>query len=670
MKPILIPLLALFIFPIAFAEDRCKEMSDIVQHYERLIQWKSVEEIKDGERKDCTPAMSTQLIQENLKKIKTEFDTDQTGKLNQYACASLATLETRIAELENEASLLSGFHKLKADLKENQKKADDPSKKVALMAGLSFVNGLNAAENLELMLADNGNMLKAIHGMEPAKRADPKQVKEFVLKQCAPQPKIGICAPKAFDPNATAMAAISELLKDKPSDEQIASWISALSIEKEGGGRWSFKDMASELRANLGDIEQGKLNLTEKQLKAIRALEKFKDGGPLNLANMKKDIKIYDLMQEYKFHMSDLKQRQHYEIQSKAVLAYADVKALEGGVWVAKLTPEQKKACDGSKSDKTNAMACFDALEQLGGDKKFNQTHKSRIHELATAAKVSSKWLEQMDIMHNLCMDVLVNEEFKHKAELPENCKGALESTDSELARIQSDLLVLNALKSEIENQNQDDIKVRNLVLATLMNNKDCSKQQEIFRSTLSCTQEKLTIAPSVDVLTSNVLDVMVIQKDPKASVDNKWLCENSEIKAYKKHVICGTKAETPQLPPKKSDDYQAPLSPPDDGRNSPATDATINGLGMLAGTALGGIFAPQPSNNYYPPYNPYMYNYNNYNYGYPVMGISDQIIFDARYYGGYGQYWSTPGTMPYSSFGSMDSYTPYSSTKSAYFGR
>lgn len=677
MKLTLVPLLTLLVLHPSYAQDHCKELTDVVQHYESLLQWKTVEDgkcrAKTGSDDTTAAGPTTQMMVRKIEEKGKPLSDEEKQRLMNSTCFSLATIESRIAELENKASLLSGFHKLKADLKENKEKADDKDSKDSPVAGLNFVNGLNAAESLELLLDNGGNMLKAVKGQGPADRDSPAKVIAFVKKQCDDQPKIGICTPGAFNPNGPAMAAINELInRSELKDAEIKSWQNAMAIKKEGGEKWSFKDMAKELRPKLGAIENGKLALTKEELKAVRALDKFTDAVPLNLKSMRKDVKAYDLMQEYKFHIQDLQRRQQYEVQSKAVLAYAKVKSIESGAWVGKLASEEKKACDDIKSDIEHAINCFNALKSLGEDSKFPKVIKSQIKELQDAAKISQRWMTQLGDYHKSCMEVTIDETFKEKSELPAPCEEFLKNTDAELSRIQSDLLLFNALKTEIETQNTENFKVRNLALATLMNDKECSKHQKILHHSLTCTNEGLSISPAVDVLSSQIGDVMVIQKDLNASVDNKWLCEDTAIKAYKKDIICGKRAAPPQVAEKKKEkDFQAPVTPPDGDYNSPATDAAINGLGLLAGIAAGAYFAPQPQSNYNPPYNPYMYDYSQYNNGYPAMGISDQLLFNARYYDGYGFYMPTPGAMPYTSFGGLGAYSSAypSSNKSAYFG-
>jgi hypothetical protein len=169
MKYILIFLLVPFSHAWA---NNCTKLSQIAQFHDRELQFQSIK-VKDSTNGICDDKaniIQVQKLEENL--------SDQA--IEPYACHSLAAVEERIANLENEQGLLLGFDKLKSDIKANKQQAGELKGNDAQTAGLNFIDGLNAAETLEQLLENaDGNMLVALRNKNPDERKTVDEVKKI-----------------------------------------------------------------------------------------------------------------------------------------------------------------------------------------------------------------------------------------------------------------------------------------------------------------------------------------------------------------------------------------------------------------------------------------------------------------------------------------------------------
>ncbi|HXH75145.1 MAG TPA: hypothetical protein VNJ08_09290 [Bacteriovoracaceae bacterium] len=660
-------LIILFIFstfPLVHADApsaACNDLVEITKHYEHKLQWQSlIDENESGEKKPdgfCTPDSAEKAV----KKTHPTMTEGQLTAVKEYGCDSLAAIELNIAKFENEQSLLMGFHKLKTDIAKNkddvvkhQKLSGDPKK--AKRAGLNFVDGLNAAESLEVLLESaDGNMLKVLKSLPGGDRNSVAKVKTAIASICKNDNNTttGVCKKDAFKPNETALAAINELIDDSDLNNKktIQNWRNAFAIKRADGkdDDYSFKKMSAELSTKIGDIKSGKLSLNQKQLSAISKLPDF--ASKLGFTGMKIDSKPFELMQEYKFHVQDLQKRQQFETQSKVVLAYANVKTVDG--FIKNLSAEETAACNGAKLDYSKAKFCSDAFQKH--ILKLPPKNKSLIGELNTAVRITDNHLKYLEATHNSCL-IEVN------IESPA-CIEALKNTDGRLGVVSSEILVLHALKAEIQRQNANELKIRDLALARASQQAGCLDHQ---KSNLECKLDDVKISQTAEVLYSHVTDLMVVNK-VTLDIDDKWLCADKEMKAFKKEALCAVGIPKPPVVAKKPEakEFQAPIHAPSGGHSSPARDAALNGIGQLGGTIIGSLFARQPTapGYYGPQFNPYPYNYAPYNYGYPLMGISDELLFNARYYNGYGGYSPAAGISPYTAYP-----TSGARSKSAFF--
>jgi hypothetical protein len=612
---------------------RCQDLSQIFRQYESQFQFKNLPECS-GENTLNELQTKYQLSSEDQKKF-----------LQDNSCKTLANIEERIANLQNEQELLAGFEKLKADILANKNSVNPEAPRNSKFAALDFMDGLNVATTLEqLIVESSGNLLKALKNSKTEDRDSAQEVKVIINQICKDNNDItsAPCRPEAFNPNQNAVEAINELLEADDLEAKISDWQQSLSITKKADeSPYSFSEMMNLLKNKNEDIKKGQLSLTKEQLRAIKDLPDFQNAD-INLIQKKNQLQTFQRLQEFKFHTQDLKKRQEYEIQSKVSLLNNELKL-----------PALQNVCSQASSDFNKAIECVNEIEK-NKDSISSDTNKAIAGDLIESIKVSHNYIFALDANVITCLETV--DAFTDE-NLNRGCLNALEKTPERLVQISSELLVLNVLKEKIGEQNQEQIKFRNLALQTLKNECLTSSSSE-----LSCDLASKGISKEAWALSSDVANLLVVSNGDLDSTKKDDLCVDSNKEKFGYEALC-----LPPPPPSApvvatnnpADEFEAPVVAPDGGYSTASRDAVLNGLGNLTGTILGSIFAPTQEPFYYPTTSPYAYDYGPYNGGRPLMGISDQILFNARYYGAYGYYMPTPGKQPYSSFGA---------NKSAYF--
>lgn len=658
-------LLLLLVFsPLTFAADNpaCKPLSEAFKFYDSKVQFLNMRSFEsDGTPKPlCKEDENLAIIEAATKDLSTEAK----DAIKKFGCDPLVAIDDQLAKLENEQSLLIGFEKLKTSILENKNKVADPNPVTSKLAGLNFIDGLNAAVSLEQMLEADGTFLKIFKDVPPDKRATPKLAMAEIAKKCQ-EGKSGfsglkICAKDAFQPNDEALKALNELIQpntnlDAPT---LQSWADALAIKTSDDKPTTFEALKKLLGSKIPEINAKKLNLNKEQLSAIKALPDFK-GRALSLAGMKSDMKNFEVMQDYKIHIKDLSYRQKYEYIGKATAA---LNVLMGNGFEPNKNNAQR--CLAMKQDYDNAVQCMEAIQKAGA--KLGASDKASFDRLHKSMTVTKDYIKSLEDKSSACLETAAVSPDKDKA-LPKACEDAFGDAPKRLVSIAGELQGLRELRKSIGDQNAETIKFRNGSLAKLRAGK-CLAEDQL---SLQCHTDNMSISQSAAVLTNHIVDIVTVDHNepmPDLSED----CKDEKKKFSFKEALCATKAEAPPKKPEpkvSGDDYQAPVAAPE--REEPwISDTTLQGLGLVAGQALGTLLTPQPDYNWYPAYNPYQYGYSNYGYGYG-MGIGDQIIYDARYYGAYGGYAPTGGLQPYTGFGqySLTNYhTTGAGSKSAYF--
>lgn len=653
----------------------CKKVAEIVKHYELKLMSQGLKEDKTNvcTTKNTAPSGKAPTTAKLLEK-HSKLSASQKDALEEFGCSNLATLEARIANLENEQSLLTGFKKMQADLLANKKGAGSKDPKFAKRAGLNFVNGLNAAKNLEAIL-ETGDLIKALKGVPATERATVDKFKAQVAKLCDKNTNAA-CDKTSFDPNEEAIAAINELLDNSDvSDATISNWKNSLKIKKEDDSAYSFTKMSQELHSSVGALEAGKLKFTNAELKSIAALPDFKDASGVGFSSMKEDMKPVIVLQKYESYVRGLQKRQELELQGKVTVMWHEIKSEK---FISSLSPDIVNLCQNAKNDISYSMSCVEAIDKAQAEARKNgqgNTDKTaRFEDFKKAFDVSKNYLRSIGNQYASCFEVPINETIKTSGELPRPCKSAIGDIDPRLSVIDSDLQALYLLREEIADKNKDLITLRNYALDQFANHK-CGT---VFQDEIDCPAEKLKVSDPAEVLASDVSQIMVVRtKSPDKVATSeavKVLCAQGNFSFKSDLCALGDKFPTPTVknsPTKinrEADKFDAPVTAPDGGFD-PADEAIKQGVAQMSKEIFGQWWNGKMAQMYAPPYNPYLYNYHSSMPNTSMWNLSDQVLFNARHYGGYGYYFSS-GLPPYTSYptGTLGTYAPFSGTRSAYF--
>ncbi|MGE3608191.1 MAG: hypothetical protein AB7I27_01290 [Bacteriovoracaceae bacterium] len=622
-------LIPLLLISFAFAEiaPKCERLGNYIQEFDLNLAQSSPE--------NCLQLDSTGLKAQDDKIF------------NEFKCENFSSIEAKLKDLESQLDYLTGLEKLKANIKAQKEKTADKNAPLAQEAGMNFQDALITAQSFELLLSakdSEGNLLfKELRKIPKDKREDLKsfgaELKKICKKNFQDQ---AACNENFWRPNEAAIVEINALLDKKDSkDKEILSWQSSLQIQKTDNSPYSFNEMRQDLEASIGD--QGSKPLTKAQLKAIQSLPDFKNASGLkfisSLAQAKKDLTAETPYAQFRFLAEDLKKRQEFEIQSKVSLLY--------GEFQDKLT--NRDSCSVAKVDFSAAQICLKQLKDLeSGLQGSPQAHLKKLREVLEA---SINYHDSIDDLTSTCQKSVKMDEV--------NCDRKISFNQAE---IQKQIQSLNLLKDKIGEKNQDLMKLRNFSIEKFQK-MDCAKKEA---SNITDCDAGLTLRTSkeANLLTADVMNISLVYAKSENETDIQEICDDEEKKIIRKAQVCAfltdttpDKIETKNTEKIKRDDYVAPTSAPDGG-NSPVKDAIYHGMTNLISEMMDQY---QQQNSSYSPYQ--YYNYSPYNNGAPLMSTSDSILFNARYYGGYGFYMPTLGYQPYQAFGP---YRPYNLTNSS----
>jgi hypothetical protein len=180
-----------------------------------------------------------------------------------------------------------------------------------------------------------------------------------------------------------------------------------------------------------------------------------------------------------------------------------------------------------------------------------------------------------------------------------------------------------------------------------------------------------VTIARQAMTLHSDILGMSLTIQNPSSSIDITSMCEESRPDEQKICEFVAPPPATPNVtdrpaPPSSDSPYIEPVNARD-----PSHEAFVDGLSGIGWGIVSQLQNRPQMYNPYQSFNPYPYNYNPYLRG-SMLSPSDQILYNARFYGGYGFYTPTYGAAPYTAFPQISPYVQagYSSTgnSSSYF--
>lgn len=650
-------MLLLLTFNVALAAPNCNELSQTARNLEFEMQNKTINP------EECAKLKPSKELTEGALKI-----------FNDYKCAKFSDIEARIKELENENTLLIGFEKLKADIKKNKSeiKVDEKSVKENQEAADKFIDALNTAQSLELILdsKDNkGNHLISILKQLPAnQRSDLKGFKEVIKKFCDSKDKkdqtiIDVCH-KDFAPGEIAFNELTLLLGNDIDAKKIENWKSSLDIKKKDNSKYSFNELFDDLKEVIPKINnKEKLNLTKKELKAIQSLPDFKNDNDLNrlfvtFDKVKSSNQDKLAFERFSTQINDLMDRQAFEMSQQIYIA-----ALSYNKYLK--DEKEVTACQNAKLDFIKyTQDCLFALKKVFDLPEIGGQEKADIERMIKIQDINFKYLKSLDPIRT-CLETA----YKNKTDLTQS-KCLDEAINPKQLAIQDELNAMNDIRESFFKEHSSLNRFRQFAINNLTKMK-CSIQRQPSEVEI-CDANGTQVQPTLIALTNDIIDIPVYMIQEGRDSDVADLCtEKLKNKDYK--VLCSVSSKAENEEPqeskeeaearrrahkRKAEAYIAPTDPGHRNESSTATDLLGAGLGLLRqGLNAFNNTAPPP---YTPQYAPTNYS------GPRGMPISDQFLGQAYYQGGLGIYATTPGTQPYTSFGTYRSYQ--STSPSLYF--
>lgn len=658
----LIPLLLL---PLSvFAEIKgpgCADLSGYLQQYEMQLHSKTIQ--------GC-PGVDHNTIIGSVPSI-----VDKNFLANGKVCMDFTAIETQLQNARLQLAVLNGIDKLKTTLSTAQE--DVKNKKVTQVAALTFVDTLNTAQSLEVLLEaqtkDKSFMVALRDAPANPGFSEQMDLMRRIQAVCKDLPKEHICDPKQkiFTPSPDAAKEIMKLvnLPKAPTEKDVLEWKNKLKIQrkapKDGDATYTFTQMRTDLENTVGKLDN-KQTLTPQEVKAIESLDQFKDfDGPsvvadLNLIKNSKQSRLAS--DKVQFLLGDSKLRQQYEVQSMLSITWNFVKDKFPG-----LSAEEIATCDQGKSLYPQAAACVGILKA----KQKNVTSSLEQGKLANAIPS----LETSVSYANL----LQEKETKCSGDIKQNDLASAEClsfVNNDKSKLQDQINQLNILKEKILFENQEMIKWRNFALQQFRDPKSgCS----VVASNLEFCADDSIITKDAALTISNNMQIAVMlsttdEAKTKAIEDIKPLCEDEdaiETNRMKKQLCSYFADSSSEEKPKDNPKVvkTRPITPEDDGHEArERRDVILQGTANILGSTIRALYPPQQNMGNL--ISPYPYNMTPYNSGRPPLGIADGIMFNARTYGAYGFYASTPGYTPGSTMplGGISAYKPMAPSASKYF--
>jgi hypothetical protein len=638
-------LLLLFVIPFLSVEAAgpdCSKLKGIAAHLEKLIQGAPKDFHKECEK--MTPE-SLGLPADSIG-FSGEWD---------YRCKNLSAIDAQLKSIENEIALLKGIESLKSEIIDGIatiKKFDNPNQ--VKEASVSFVNNLNVATSLELFMATNNTKSENILSKIVADKVGWTDINSFDglrKKHCKDFGSAkGTVCDQGFALSEETFKEINDFVtvgkttERKFNKHQIKDLKKALEItkHKEGSGievgvYYSFGQIASELKG----IQPDGL-LAPDDMEVIKALPKLSNNtsydflkninASIKTINSSEDLlKAQGISSRFSSLLNDLRKRQEWEMKTKISLALHQHQDAIG---------DAKDKCDQARElIKESVPACLTALSTSKG---LLPNEQAAIRDLITEMDYSQKQVARLDDQIANCVPDETTLTFTDTTK----CDGILTLNMADLV---SKSLVLNALKAKHIQARPDLITFRNFALEKLHSGK-CVTAGE---SNITCAADLGNISLEAITLTGDAADIIYVFDKPKEDTILDQLCLDSKEEIPFKADLCALKDDEPTKKTTKDDNYEAPVSPDDNG----AFNKALVDLGLNAVNSIANIFAPPPPQNYnvgnqYGP-QPFPYVMPN-----QPQHISNRIM-DPYVASSFGNY-STNGAIPYSSNGGGGMPVPY----------
>jgi hypothetical protein len=576
-----------------------------------------------------------------------------------YRCKDLSAIDTQLKSIENEIALLNGITSLKTEIKDGiatlKKFEQNPAQ--AKEASVSFVKNLNIATSLERFLATTNTKSENILSAVVADKAGWTDRASFIgllRKYCGGFPQKGTVCEQGFDLTEETFKEINDFVtigkdtKRKFDKSQIKDLKDALAVTKangkglEVGKIYSFGQLALELK----DIKTDGL-LSAEHMQVIKNLPELSNSKSFNfIKDMKDSIKVLKgseglmatqaIPSRFTALLNDLKNRQEWEMKSKVSLVLNQ--------YEKDYLPDSKDKCDKARGlEKDSIAAC---LSPLSKNSKL-QTHEQRaVDDLISEFEYGQKQITTLD---ELIKDCIPNEALTY----PEKCEGIV---SKQMADLVAKSNILTALKAKHIQSSPDLFTFRNFALEKLHSG-ECMTSTE---SNITCDKELGNISKEAITLSGDAGDIIHVFAKPKDATVIAQLClESKEANIPGKTFLCEIKDEVVVKKSENNDSYEAPVSP----ENTNRTGQAWFDLGSSILNSVAGYLAPKPM----APINPYGPVYPYVQPMYAPQDISSKIM-DPYLSHGFGNYYSTPGVMPYSSLSSGGTASSYDFSGGSHF--
>ncbi len=648
-------LLLLAYVPLSFANPQlCGSLANILSAAERTISQKPIN--------DCRNKTVNEILGSAVVRDRAFLE----GKL----CQDHATIEAQLEKLRAELAVAEGIKKLVTEVEANKAQAANRNPQVARAGGLNFVQSLETASSLELLLSTelNGNgtpLLQRIREAPENRRSTPQELTALLRDLCKDENKSknDACNPRLFRPGSEAARELLALINGaEATPSQIESWRNLLSIRRrnaaEGEAGYSFIQMQTELSAAFAAIDSNNI-MTREHLNAIRRLDDFEYRPGLafveRLRDLRKEKNVKILSDQLYVTLGDARLRAQYDVQSKISITWENYRSRLGT-----LPADQVAKCAEAKRSYEAAKECRGFLEAAN-----RNVGVQALQDVLAATGASATLADQIQAQDLACQN-----ELKTTGALSERCFSQIADDPAVIA---DKIMQLNLLKDRIGSENRDQMTVRNFALL-----KWSEKCGNLVSTIDQCDGDAANVIPRNAMLT--VSDSMAIallySPTPTAEEEAREYCEDDDKPktAQVERTLCAFFNPTPNTV--RTDNavrvVDGPTSAPDGGHDQARVrDALIEGGSRLLGDVLGHVLRQNAPPT--PAVNPYPYTFGPFNGGTPPMGVADQILFNARYHGAYGFYMPTPGYQAGAAFGPaspLSSYQPVSGPPSRYFGR
>ncbi len=651
----MIVLLLIAAIPLSFASPLlCGNLANILQASERTLSQKPIN--------DCRTKTVNDILGSAVVRDRSFLE----GKL----CQDQSTIEAQLEKLRAELAVAEGIKKLVAEVEASKAQAEARGPQAARAGGLNFVQSLETAQSLELILSTelNGNgtqLLQKIREAPENRRSSQQELTNLLRDLCKDENKSrnDACNPRVFRPGSEAARELLALINSaEATPSQIQSWRDLLTIRRRGAADgeagYSFIQMQAELTAAFAAIDSNDV-MSRDHLNAIRRLDDFDYRPGLTfverIRDLRKEKSVKILANQLYVTLGDARLRSQYSVQSQISIAWENYRTRLGT-----LPAEQIAKCTQAKSSYAAAKECKGFLDAANRNSGIQA-----LQDLLNASGASATFADRIQAQEVACQN-----ELKTTGSLTDACYGQMAD---DTAVLSDKILQLNLLKERIGSENRDQMTIRNFAL--LKWSEKCSSQVSTIDQ---CEGEVANLIPRNALLT--VSDTMAIAilyaPTPTAEEEAREYCEdeNKQKTAQVERTLCAFFNPTPNTV--RTNNAPAPVvdgptTAPDGGHDEARIrDAYIAGGAQLLGDVLGQVLRANAPTT--PVTNPYPYTQGPFSGGSAPMGVADQILTNARFHGAYGFYAPTPGYRPGEAFGPASPLSAYQpvAAQTRYFGR